>query len=94
MSHSLTLIKTRFAELIRDKEDSELKPVITENGITYVYVKVYSPLKRDCRDLSAVYLERRTVSARRDIPKCQCDHGHALFTQDRPGLHRLYRHIQ
>ena len=68
MSHSLTLIKTRFAELIRDKEDSELKPVITENGITYVYVKVYSPLKRDYRDLSAVYLERRTVSARCDIP--------------------------
>ncbi|KAK8803200.1 hypothetical protein WA158_000894 [Blastocystis sp. Blastoise] len=32
-------VPERFAELIRDKEDSDLKPVITEGGITYIYVK-------------------------------------------------------
>ena len=30
----------RFAVMLREKEDTELKPVFTEGGTTYIYVKV------------------------------------------------------
>lgn len=33
----------RFAVMLREKEDTELKPVITEGDTTYIYVKVFFP---------------------------------------------------
>ena len=31
----------RFAVMLREKEDTELKPVFTEGDTTYIYVKVH-----------------------------------------------------
>lgn len=33
--------------MLREKEDTELKPVITEGDTTYIYVKVIIPEERD-----------------------------------------------
>ena len=40
MSLSRLTILNRFAVMLREKEDTELKPVITEGDTTYIFVKV------------------------------------------------------
>ena len=44
MSLSRLTILNRFAVMLREKEDTELKPVTTEGDITYIFVKVQIPL--------------------------------------------------
>ena len=39
--------RCRFAVMLREKEDTELKPVITEGDTTYIYVKVIIPEEHD-----------------------------------------------
>ena len=34
------LLSCRFSIIIQEKDESELRPVFTEEGITYVYIKV------------------------------------------------------
>lgn len=42
--------------MLREKEDTELKPVTTEGDITYIYVKVKSVRKSDCIEWKLVFI--------------------------------------
>ena len=46
--NSKYVIACRFATMLREKEDTELKPVTTEGDTTFIYVKVIAACFLSC----------------------------------------------
>lgn len=61
----------RFAVMLREKEDTELKPVTTEGDITYIYVMVQIG--------KVVWFEEwKSVPTGSDEAKCKCHNGNGV----------------
>ena len=63
-----SFILCRFAVMLREKEDTELKPVSTEDDITYIYVKVGFVVE-------VFRIEWKSVSSCPDKAERECDDG-------------------